>query len=253
LPDLVVERIAETEENSDISLDKRFSNAKNIKIDLPFNIKEKTKNSPYKNLTLKGNSNQHYSYKIMKLNMKNNLNQELEGNNILKEAFQVKNVNNQIMGINNVNTHTTSNKNHNIIEAFTEIKQRKRPTTSKWGSTLSNMSNRLSNQFNNTYMKNENEKTQAKLNNNKVNNVYFNNYIDMQFRPNNNVFKNNTAYQNSSNNQNKFGGNNTNKEESSYYITATKNEKFQNENVLLQEKRKVDIINILIITLIIIL
>lgn len=240
MPDLVVERIAETEENSEISLDRRISNAKNIRIDLPFNAKEKTKNSPYKNLTLKGNSNQHHAYKIMNKNMKNQLNQQLEGSNIIKEAFQVKNVHNQIMGINNI-INTTSNKNHNLIETFTEIKQRKRPTTSKWSSTLSNMSNRLSNQFNATFMKNENEKTQSKFvnnnNNKKVNNVYFNNYIDMQFRSNNNLLKNTAAYHNPYGNQNKNGGNVSNKEESSYYITATKNEKFLNENNLQQEKK----------------
>lgn len=235
LPDLIVERIAETEENSDISLDRRLLNAKNIKIDLPLNAKEKTNNSPYKNPNLKGTSNQHHSYKIMNLNMKNQLNQQIEGGNILKDAIQVKHVHNQIMGINNINTNS-SNKNQNVIETFTEIKQRKRPTTSKWGSTLSNMSNRLSNQFNTTFMKNESEKTQSKFSNNKVNNVYFNNYIDMQFRSSNNLFKNN-AYRNPYNPQNKLGGNVSNKEESSYYITATRNEKFLNENVLAQEKK----------------
>lgn len=233
LPDLIVERIAETEENSDISLDKRLTNAKNILIDLPLHEKEKIKNSPFKNLTLKGTSNQHYSYKIMNLNMKNQPNQQIEGGNILKDAIQVKHVHNHIMGINNINSN--SNKNQNIIETFTEIKHRKRPTTSKWSSTLSNMSNKLNNQVNSTFMKNENEKNFDKYNK-KVNNLYFNNYIDMQFRSNNNLFKN-TAYHGSYNNQNKFGGNVSNREESSYYITATKNEKFLNENVLNYEKK----------------
>jgi len=171
----------------------------------------------------------------MNLNLKNQINQQSEGGNILKDAIQVKHVHNQITGVNNTNTNIP-NKNQNVIEAFSEIKQRKRPTTSKWSSTLSNMSNRLSNQFNSTFMKNENEKAQTKFNN-KVNNVYFNNYIDMQFRSNNNLLRNPTAYQNPQGAQNKFGVNMSNKEESSYYITATKNEKFLNENALYQEKK----------------
>jgi len=231
---LIVERIAESEENSEFSLDNRLLNTQNIQIDLPFTTKEKTKISPFKNLNFKGTSNQHYSYKIMNLNMKNH--QQIESANILKDAIHVKNVHNQIIGINNLNTNT-SNKNQNIIETFTEINQRKRPTTSKWSSTLSNMSNRLSNQYNSTFIKIENEKNQDKFNK-KVNNLYFNNYIDMQFTSNNNFFKH-TANHNLNNNSdnNKFGGNVSNKEESSYYITATKNEKFLNENIFKQEKK----------------
>lgn len=230
MPQLGVERIAETEENSELSIDKRLSSTKNYKVDFPQNI------SPSRNTILKGSSNHHYTYKVMNMNMKNQNNFYSDNflssnNNIIKDAMLVKNVHNQILGTNNT---LTVNKGSSMNEAFTEIKQRKRPITSKNGSTLSNMSNRLSNQFNSTFMKNDHEKNKMKPPN-KVNNLYFNNYIDMQFRSNNPLKSGGLTNRN-------MITHNTNKEESSYYITSTKNEKFTNEQNLQHERKVVNII-----------
>ncbi len=213
-------------------------------MNLPLNNEESSKNSSYKILTLKGTSNQHYSYKVLNLNMKYHPNQQAEGTNILKEALQVKNVHNQITGTTN-NTqninHADTTKHYNTIENFYEINHKKRPTTSKWSGTLSNLSNRLSNQFNSTFIKSEHDKNkQQNKTNNKVNNLYFNNYIDMQFRTNNNFFKNNSTQPSivTGVNLNKFINNLSNKEESNY-ITSTKNERFLKEQIISNERKNV--------------
>ena len=210
---MINERIAETEENSEIS-DRRATVTRNYNIDLPTYIKNQKNNllSSSKNFSMKGASNHHHSYKIMNLNIKNQNNFLLSPSNILKDAIKVKNVHNEIVLENNPNSIRNIPK---MIDGFTEIIV-KRPSTSKWHhSTISN----LSNQFNSSLSKNENDKYSNKITN-KINNHYFNHYIDMQFKSTN-VIKNST---------NKKAINLANKDDSGYQITSTKNDKFSVEN-----------------------
>lgn len=173
-----------------------------------------------KNFSTKGSSNHHHSYKIMNLNVKNHNNFSLISSNILKDAIKVKNVHNEIVLENNPNSVRNLPK---MVDGFTEINV-KRPSTSKWHhSTLSN----LSNQFNSSLSKNENDKYNYTITN-KINNHYFNHYIDMQFKSTN-VIKNSTT---------KKAINLANKDDSCYQITSTRNDKFYVEN---EQKKTVKI------------
>jgi hypothetical protein len=171
-----------------------------------------------------------YSYKMMNLNKKNQSNKEENfSSSILSNAITVQNLHRKVLGFNNIETKNF-NTNPIVFENI-DLNKRKRPTTSKWNSDFSNLSYKLNNQ----YISNDKNKNLKSLTNkNRVNNVYFNKYIDIQFRPMN-VFQ--KTLPTKVTNQNV-----SNRDESYNYINPTANERFLNDKFASNEKKNVKIL-----------
>lgn len=210
------EKIIETEEKSEIFLEKKISKARNLNLKL--NINERNI-SPIKVMSYKGIIHP-YSYKMMNLNKKNqnNFQENNNSSSVLSNALTVQNLHKKVIGNPNMD-FLPEKKSAPIVFENIDIKQVRRPTTSKWNSNVSNISSKLNNPY---HDKANNEKN--KTNRNKVNNVYFNSYIDMQFKPSN-VF-NKTA---TTKNKLITNPNVSNRDESYNFINPTANEKFSSE------------------------
>ena len=176
-----------------------------------------------------------HSYKMMNLSKKNQANNPENSSSVLSNAITVQNLHSKVVGDPNVDLNPT--RNVPIIFENIDMKQNKRPTTSRWNSNSSNLSNKLTNQFNSNFMKsdaaekNKSLKSQSKS---KVNNVYFNRYIDMQFRPTN-------IFQKSATTKLVTNPNLSNRDESYNFINPTTNEKFSNDKIPILDKRNVNL------------
>lgn len=222
-------KIPEFEEKSEIFLEKKISKAKNLNLKL--NINERNI-SPIKTMSYRGIIHP-YSYKMMNLNKKNQTNPQ-ENNmssSVLSNAITVQNLHKKVVGNPNLDLNPAKTTIPIVFENI-DLKQMKRPTTSKskWNSH-SNLGNKLNNQYNSSSNTERNKKINSQTNRNKVNNVYFNSYIDMQFKPSN-IFHRSA--------RGKFGNPNvSNRDESCNFINPTLNEKFTNDKIASIERKNV--------------
>jgi hypothetical protein len=174
-----------------------------------------------------------YSYKMMNLNKKNqSIKEENFSSSILSNAITVQNLHKKVIGNNYIETKPNIAP---IVFENIDLNKKKRPTTSKWNSDFSNLSYKLNNPYisnnNNAYDKNKNLKSLT--NKNRVSNVYFNKYIDIQFRPANVLQK--TLPSKLTN------PNVSNRDESYNFINPTANERFLNDKFANIEKKNVKI------------
>lgn len=163
-----------------------------------------------------------HSYKMMNFNKKNQSN--VQENNItagvFSNAFTVQNFNKQVLA--NTQEINPAKNSAPIVFENIDMKQRKRPTTSRWSSNVSNLSNKLNNQYNSNIINEKTKNFKANTNKNKLNNVYFNKYIDMQFKSTN-VFQKSSTNKITPN----LNPNYSNRDESyNFSINPTVNEKF---------------------------
>jgi len=219
------------DEKPEIFLEKKISKAKNLNLKL--NLNERNI-SPIKVMSYKGIIHP-YSYKMMNLNKKNQANkEENNSSSLLCNALTVQNLHKKVMGNNNIEKIPNTAQ---IVFENIDLKQTKRPTTSRWNSNYSNLSHKLNNQYNNNNANEKNKNLNSVTSRSKVNNVYFNKYIDIQFKPSNVYHLQKSSTTKLAN----VNPNISNRDESYNFVIPTANDRFSNDRFASIEKKNVNI------------